>query len=139
MQSLWLGLTKVYNLFHARELSHEMVTKVSNQDADTAAAGFAALLELRRFHVELDLAVRDAYGWEDLDLEHGFHEAETLPENDRVRYTISPGARREILKRLLVENHARTGAEAKHPSPRRTRGGREGMTAASPDPFKSGV
>jgi len=42
-----------------------------------------------------DLAVRDAYGWQDLDLEHAFHEVETLPDNDRVRYTISLAARRE--------------------------------------------
>ncbi len=108
MLSVWLGLTKTYNLFHARDLSPEMVTKLSGKDAHTAAVGFAALIELRRLHVQLDLAVRDAYGWQDLDLEHGFHEVETLPENDRVRYTISPAARREVLKRLLAENHART-------------------------------
>ena len=113
MQSLWLGLTKIYNLFHARNLSPEMVTKVSKKDAVTGAAGFEALLELRRLHTKLDLAVRDAYGWQDLNLEHDFHDVETLPENDRVRYTISPTARREVLKRLLHENHVRTGAEAK--------------------------
>ena len=28
-----------------------------------------------------------------------------LPENDRVRYTIHPDARKEILKRLLQLNH----------------------------------
>jgi hypothetical protein len=28
-----------------------------------------------------------------------------LPENDRVRYTISPEARKEVLKRLLKLNH----------------------------------
>ena len=28
-----------------------------------------------------------------------------LPENDRVRYTISPDARKEVLKRLLKLNH----------------------------------
>ena len=72
----------------------------------------------------LDLAVRDAYGWQDLDLEHDFHEVETLPENDRVRYTISPAARREVLKRLLAENHARAGADAKNSAPRPKRGGR---------------
>ena len=109
MQSLWLGLTKTYNLFHARDLSPEMVGKVSKKNADTAVAGYEALLELRRLHVALDIAVRDAYGWQDLDLEHDFQEVETLPENDRVRYTISPAVRREVLKRLLAENHARTG------------------------------
>lgn len=123
MQSLWLGLTKTYNLFHARDLSVEMVAKVSKKDADTAAAGYDALLELRRLHVSLDSAVRDAYGWQDFDLEHDFHEVETLPENDRVRYTVSPAARREVLKRLLAENHARTATEAKNlvAKPRRER------------------
>ena len=110
MQSLWLGLTKTYNLFHARDLSPEIVGRVSTKDADTAASGYEALLKLRRLHVALDIAVRDSYGWNDLDLEHSFHEVETLPENDRVRYTVSPAARREVLKRLLAENHARTEA-----------------------------
>ena len=136
MHSLWLGLTKVYNLFHALDLSLEMVTKVSKKDAVTGAAGFEALLELRSLHVALDLAVRDVYGWQDLDLEHDFHDIETLPENDCVRYTISPAARREVLERLLAENHARTGAEAKNPNP--TRGGRERLAAASPDLFGRG-
>ena len=112
MQSLWLGLTKLYNLLHARDLSPEMVAKVSKKDADISGAGFEALLELRRLHVAVDLAVRDAYGWQDLDMQHGFHEVETLAESDRVRYTISPAARREVLKRLLDENYARTKSEA---------------------------
>ena len=109
MRFLWLGLTKTYNLFHTPDLSPEMVAKVSKKDADIAAAGHQSLIELRRLHVALDLAIRDAYGWKDLDLEYDFHEVETLPENDRVRYTISPSARRELLNRLLTENHARTG------------------------------
>ena len=131
MQSLWLGLTKVYNLFHSRNLSHEMVTRVSKRDAETAAAGYEALLELRRLHVALDIAVRDAYGWQDLDLQHNFHEVETLPENDRVRYAISPAARREVLKRLLAENYARAKSETKNLLPRLTRGGRKERTAAT--------
>jgi len=113
MQSLWLGLTKIYNLFHAADLTPEMVSKVSRKDADTTNAGYEALLELRRMHVEMDLAIRDAYGWQDLDLEHDFYEVETLPEKDRVRFTISTTARREVLKRLLSENKARAAAEAK--------------------------
>ena len=129
MQSLWLGLTKIYNLFHARDLSPEKVTQVSKKDAEIAAAGFDALLELRCLHIELDLAVRSAYGWQDLDLDHGFHEIETLSENDRVRYTISPTARREVLKRLLAENRARTEAEAKNP-PKPKSGRRKRKSAA---------
>ena len=130
MQTLWLGLTKIYNLFHAQNLSPEMVAKASKKDADIANLGFEALLELRRRHVTLDIAVRDAYGWQDLDLEHNFHEVETLPENDRIRYTISPAARREVLKRLLAENHARTGTEAKDAARRSTHSRRKTLVAA---------
>ena len=133
MQSLRLGLTKTYNLFHARDLSPKMVGQVSKKDADTAAAGFEALFELRRLHVALDIAVRDAYGWQDLDLEHDFHEVETLPENDRVRYTISPAARREVLKRLLAENQNRTaGAVAKNLVAKPKRDGLQRISAAAP-------
>ena len=110
MQFLCLGLTKIYNLLHDCDLSIETVARVSKKDANTAAIGFEALHELRLLQVKLDIAVRDAYGWQDLDLEHEFHEVETLPENDRIRFTISPGARREVLKRLLAENHTRAEA-----------------------------
>lgn len=107
MQTLWLGLTKVGNLFHAPDLSIESVSRVSKKDTDTAAKGVDDLRDLRLLQIRLDIAVRDAYGWQDLDLEHDFHEVDTLPENDRVRFTISPAARREVLKRLLMENHTR--------------------------------
>jgi len=113
MQSLWLGLTKVYNLFHNPDLSVEMVEMEAQKGMAVAVAGFEPLIELRSLHVELDTAVRDAYGWQDLDLDHDFYEVETLPEDDRMRYTISPSARREILNRLLIENHARTELQGK--------------------------
>jgi hypothetical protein len=58
-----------------------------------------------------------AYGWSDLDLAHDFYEVDTLPENDRTRYTISPAARRELLSRLLTENHARAAQEARDVTP----------------------
>ena len=125
MQSLWLGLTRIYILFHDRDLSPEAVARVSKRDTDTVALGFEALLELRGLHVALDIAVRDAYGWQDLDLAHDFHEVETLPENDRVRYTISPTARREVLKRLLGENHARGKIGAKNSTPKAAHVGRK--------------
>jgi hypothetical protein len=37
--------------------------------------------------------------------DHDFYKVDYLPENDRVRYTIHPDARREVLKRLLELNH----------------------------------
>ena len=112
MRQLWLGLTDIYNLFHTRDLTPAQVAKVSKKSVEEAEAGYQGILELRRLHRELDIAIRDAYGWTDLDLGHDFHEVETLPENDRVRYTISPAARKEVLKRLLAENHRRAALEA---------------------------
>lgn len=111
MRELWLGLTDIYNLFHASDLSPELVGKVSKKPADVARVGFHGLLELRRLHVALDNAVRDAYGWTDLNLGHDFFDVEALPENDRVRCTISPSARKEVLKRLLALNHQRAKEE----------------------------
>jgi hypothetical protein len=40
-----------------------------------------------------------------IDLRHDFYEVDYLPENDRIRYTIHPDARKEVLKRLLELNH----------------------------------
>jgi len=112
MRQLWLGLTDIYNLFHTRDLTSVIVAKVSKKSLEEAEAGYRGILELRRLHRELDIANRDAYGWSDLDLGHDFVDVETLPENDRVRYTISPAARKDILKRLLALNHERAKAEA---------------------------
>jgi hypothetical protein len=44
-------------------------------------------------------------------LRHDFYEVEYLPENDRVRYTVHPDARKELLKRLLQMNHKRAAAQ----------------------------
>lgn len=82
------GLTKTYNRFHDL--------------AETSAD----IVELRRLHVEMDNAVAAAYGWQDLDLGHGFHEAK-----QGIRYTISEAARREVLARLLALNHQRHAEE----------------------------
>lgn len=54
----------------------------------------------------MDNAVAAAYGWDDLDLDHDFHETA-----QGLRYTISEAARREVLGRLLELNHARYEAE----------------------------
>lgn len=84
-----IGLTALYNLFH------------------NPAVKDAELEEMRKLQREIDVAVRDAYGWSDLDLGHGFHEVGYLPANDNVRYTISEPARIEILKRLSALNRQR--------------------------------
>jgi hypothetical protein len=77
-----LGLTRTYNLFHNRDCA----------DEDIAA--------LRDLHATMDRAILACYGWTDLDPSHGFH----ANERGQVRYTVSPTARREILRRLLALN-----------------------------------
>ena len=125
MLSLWLGLTDIYNLFHARDLTPAKVAQVSRKSAEEAALGYEGLLELRRLQCELDLAARDAYGWQNLPLDHDFHEVETLPENDRVRYTISAAARNDVLRRLLGLNHARAEAEKAEAKPSKPKRGKK--------------
>jgi hypothetical protein len=49
-----------------------------------------------------------AYGWTDLNLDHGFHE-----NRQGIRFTISEPARREVLQRLLKLNHERCAEEVK--------------------------
>jgi len=110
MLRLMIGLTDIYNLFHNFDLNPAIVAKISGK-TNEAEAGYQGILELRRLHHEMDEAVLAAYGWTDFNLGHDFHEVETLPENDRVRYTISPDARKELLKRLLALNHLRAAEE----------------------------
>jgi hypothetical protein len=137
MLRLWLGLTDVYNLFHSKAVESDLKkhyegrAKKDRQGLDipeehreaalkfTFDEALAGIIELRRLHVELDNAVLAAYGWHAsgpmgpaINLAHDFYEVETLPENDRTRYTISPAARKELLVRLLKENHARAAAES---------------------------
>lgn len=84
-----LGLTDTYNRFHA------------DTERDPR------IKELRALQCEIDTAVVRAYGWDDLDLEHDFHEVPYLPENDRVRFTLSETARVEVLRRLSELNRQR--------------------------------
>ena len=84
------GLTKTYNRVH---------------DPNDATP---EIVRLRELHVALDHAVRDAYGWSDLELDHGFH-----PTDQGVRFTLGPAVRVEVLDRLLEENHRRHEAEVK--------------------------
>ena len=84
-----VGLTKLYNRFHA-DTEHD-----------------PHIERLRGLQRELDTAVVRAYGWEDIDLDHGFNEVPSLPENDRIRFTISEPARIEVLRRLSELNRQR--------------------------------
>lgn len=89
MRTERIGLTKLYNRFH------------TNTERDPRIEG------LRALQCEMDVSVTHAYGWDDLDLGHGFHEVPYLPEKDRVRFTISEAARVEVLQRLSELNRLR--------------------------------
>ena len=112
MLDMQLGLTKTYNLFHNAECRIENVELAKNIREFKQASlqipleeAIQRIEKLRALHKQMDEAVLKAYGWTDINLAHDFYEVDYLPENDRVRYTISPEARKEILKRLLELNH----------------------------------
>jgi len=88
MRRNYEGLTKTYNRTH---------------DPDETSPG---IQNLRDLHVALDVAVRDAYGWSDLSLEHGFHDT-----RQGRRFTLGPFARTAVLDRLLELNHRRYAEE----------------------------
>lgn len=116
MVKIQLGLTKTYNLFHSQgiqgvidEKDKQVLFLRKHLDKTEGTCSFeeavAGIKELRRLHIAMDQAVLEAYGWGDIALRHNFYEVDYLPENDRVRYTIHPDARKEVLKRLLDLNH----------------------------------
>lgn len=100
-----LGLTKLYNLFHSKSLNSSDIEKQAKQPLEVCEQALNDILKLRQLHMQMDQSVLEAYGWQDIQLRHNFYEVDYLPENDRVRYTIHPEARKEILKRLLALNH----------------------------------
>ena len=84
-----IGLTSLYNRVHDS----------TDQDRD--------IRRMRALHRDLDHAVQEAYGWNDLDLNHGFHTV----RGAGVRYTFAPETADEILDRLLELNRDRYQAE----------------------------
>lgn len=85
-----LGLTALYNTVNDPALS-------GDDDVDL----------IREIHEQLDRRVTDAYGWDDLDMAHGFYEYRGM-----TRWTVTPQTRVELLDRLLELNHERASAEA---------------------------
>ncbi|MGS2588826.1 type IIL restriction-modification enzyme MmeI [Streptomyces hebeiensis] len=77
------GLTKLYSLVH----------DASVHDSDIVA--------LRHVHREIDEAVLEAYGWQDLNPSHGFYST-----RQGERFTVASPVRSEILDRVLELNHA---------------------------------
>lgn len=84
MTSKRIGLTQIYNIYNdENDFSKEMVI-------------------FRNLQIEMDFCVASAYGWDDIDLGHGFRKTK-----QGIRFTITEEARREVLQRLLILNHER--------------------------------
>ena len=83
-----LGLTNLYNLVN-----------------DSGVKNDPEVSRVREIHVEIDEALLAAYGWDDINLDHGFHAYRQVE-----RWGPCAEARTEILDRLLAENHARAAA-----------------------------
>lgn len=90
------GLTKLYGEMHDHEKSTPQYVR------------------MRELHREIDNSLSNAYGWDDLDLEHGFHEVAYLHEGERTRFTISEAARVEVLRRLSELNKRRHDEEVEN-------------------------
>lgn len=127
MLDIQLGLTKLYNCFHSVAVSSLQASVASMQVRDVYLdkhlnktpgtisydEAVERITHLRALHKKMDELVLEAYGWhidskrwgKAIDLRHDFYEVDYLPENDRIRYTIHPDARKEVLKRLLLLNH----------------------------------
>ncbi len=131
MLVMQLGLTKTYNLFHSNSIISLAINENDKQVQELQKhlektpntvsfnEGVKGILKLRELHKTLDEAVLEAYSWhiddtkwgKAIQLRHDFYEVDYLPENDRVRYTIHPEARKEVLNRLLQLNHERYAEE----------------------------
>ncbi len=78
------------------------LTRLQNLVNDPTIHGDGDVDRLREIHVEIDEATMDAYGWNDVPLDHGFHIYRQME-----RWTVGPTARVETLDRLLRENDLR--------------------------------
>lgn len=125
MWNIQFGLTKTYNLFHNKSFNLEELNEKDKQitgllkhlektpNTISFKDALAGIIKLRELHKELDEAVLEAYDWhlddpkwgKAIQLRHDFYEVDYLSENDRVRYTMHPEARKEVLMRLLQLNH----------------------------------
>ena len=117
MLGIQSGLTKIYNLYHsnaiiAKGVNHNDKHIVSLQkhlekteNTILIVEAISGILKMRELHIKMDETVLNAYQWNDIQLRHDFYEVDYLPENDRIRFTIHPEARKEVLKRLLELNH----------------------------------
>jgi hypothetical protein len=122
------GLTKLYKRYHSPTCNDAQVQ------------------QLRRIHRDIDQEVAKAYGWGDVDLDHGFHYAEYVIDPDKMRYTMAEPARFDLMRRLSTLNRQRYQEElaaaqslqaaqaalAERAAPRRKQGQRNEKKAVVP-------
>ena len=82
------------------------LTRLANSLSDQSCDD-SDIQELRSLFNELNQRVLEAYGWSDIELNHGFHLVDYLPEGRNLRYTICESARLEVLRRLSELNRQR--------------------------------
>jgi hypothetical protein len=87
------GLTDFYNDFH---------------DPSIQAA---EMVSLRQLSVRIDKEMMSSFEWNDVDLGHEFHSVSYLPQNDRLRFTMSEAARLRVLELLGKLNRERYAEE----------------------------
>lgn len=130
MLRLKRGYTKTYNSFHANNvhlgITSLLLMKLEKKEIEKQYSkevwnlwnhiqkkelncsyeeAIKGIIRLRELQVQIDNVVLETYGWQDIMLRHDFYEIDYLPKDDRIRYTLHPDARKEILKRLLELNH----------------------------------
>lgn len=102
-----VGITECYNRIH-------------NPDREEYG-----IERLRELICRLDTHTLEAFGWQDIPLDHGFHEVAYLPDSDNVRFTICEPARIEVLKRLADLNRERSRLEEESKASERRKPGQD--------------
>jgi hypothetical protein len=111
MSARSIGITGTFNLIHDSSVDDEDITRI------------------REAQIQLDCAVATAYGWTDVDLEHGFWNV-----RQGTRFTVGPNARTAILDRMLQLNHERYAEEVAAGLHDKRKSARRGKKRASDAP-----
>ena len=100
-----LTLTRLYNTLEALRAAEAAGTVLSDKERDIAERGCVSLI--RQYHDEIDAAVAEAYGWDDLIVKD-----KDSPSTGSGRTVWVEGADEIILERLVALNKARAAEEA---------------------------
>lgn len=85
-----------HSIMNSRNIGLTQLLNLVNDQYENSAD----IVSFRNLIISLDKAVAMAYGWNDLDLNHGFHQPVYLPENAKLRFGLHPEIHLEVLRRL---------------------------------------